>query len=126
MRAGLAVQGLALILASPAAAQGRFVEGGEYQSYGPAPPDESGAALPREARVLNFSADEGLDASGRPAAGSGIVGSLPLAVNADLHLGLISVVHAGARELDRRRTDLSREIRPPQSRVAAVGVSLRF
>jgi hypothetical protein len=128
MRAGLAVQGMMLVLASPAAAQGQIMEGGEYLTYGPALPDdeEYGGALPDLASALDVSRGREGGASGRTATRNRIVGSMPLADNADLNLGLISVVHVGARELDRRRTDLSREIRPPESRIAAVGVSLRF
>ena len=125
MRAGLAVQGMMLALASPAAAQGQSVEGGECSSYGPARPGVDNTSAD-EARPLDFGFSPAPDASGRPEERSRIVGSMPLAANADLNLGLISVVHGGARELDRRRTDLSREMRPPESRVAAVGVSWRF
>jgi hypothetical protein len=115
-----------LALASPAAAQGPLVEGGENPLYGPARPSAESARLPRRERAVSFTREDILREDGRPGTRTRIVGSLPLAANAELNLGLISVAHAGAKEFDRRRVDPSREVVPPRSRIAAVGLSLRF
>jgi hypothetical protein len=55
-----------------------------------------------------------------------MIGSLPLTADMDVGVGFFSVVGATERELVRRRTDPSREVRSRDSRVAAVGMSLRF
>jgi hypothetical protein len=55
-----------------------------------------------------------------------MIGSLPLLEGMDVGVGFFSVVGATEKELVRRRTDPSREVRTRDSRVAAVGMSLRF
>lgn len=123
----LFLPGLLLAIASPAAAQGPVPSDGEMRGLdsssawdGDEDPDPAAEAGP----VL---ADEDLfEGDRRGRSRDRIVGSLALTGNADVKLGLISVVHAAPKELARRRTDIAREVRPPESRVAAVGFSLHF
>ncbi|MBV8686749.1 MAG: hypothetical protein JOZ90_03785 [Alphaproteobacteria bacterium] len=120
MFAGLAVQGIMLALASPAAAQGQPQGGGEYRSYGPVLPPRGRAAAPRIFLALP-------PPEPGPAAGAGpLVRSVPVADNAALSLGLISVAATVPREMARRRTEPLREGRTGRMGIAALGFSLRF
>jgi hypothetical protein len=76
-----------------------------------------------QARAASFSNTPFLIGSGSSTA---MIGSLPLTAGVDVGVGFFSVVGATERELVRRRTDPSREVRSRDSRVAAVGMSLRF
>ena len=120
--AGLAVTGMMLVLASPAAAQDRPGEGGEATSFGTAP----------AAGRLSILVPQKVELDGRgvvPAVdptAPRLFGSLPVADNVELGVGLFSVVGATEKEQIRRRMDPAREFLRSGTRVAAVGMSLRF
>lgn len=122
----LFLPGLLLALASPAAAQGPDPAEGDYRG------GDSSSAWDADESDFGTDADlvpvdaRSFDGTPRGRGRDRIVGSLTLAGNADVKVGLISVVHAAPKELARRRIDIGREVRPPESRVAAVGFSLRF
>ena len=119
--AGLAVTGMMLVLASPAAALDRPGEGGEARSFATA------AATSRTAVNSQLMAldERGVVAAVDPTAPR-LFGSLPVADNVDLGVGLFSVVGSTEKEQVRRRMDPIREFRRSDTRVAAVGMSLRF
>jgi hypothetical protein len=119
-KTGLAVQGILLALALPAAARGQSVEGGETRHYGPllAPP---AVERPRQPAVHAQPAE--------PAAAperTHLFASVPLEGNAQLGVGLFTVPGATEAETIRRRTDPDPTIHTPETRVAAVGFSLPF
>jgi hypothetical protein len=118
---------LILLLAPPVAAQGQVVEGGEYNRYGP--PRVDGAARPNFSNVgrgLSFSRENVIREDGSAGSRTRLVGSLPVADNVDLGIGLFSVVGETEKETMRRRTDPMRDARPRDSKVAAVGLQIRF
>jgi hypothetical protein len=119
-KTGLAVQGMLLVLALPAAARGQSVEGGEIRHYGPllAPP-ASVRPLPR---VLPAAADPPAAAPER----TQLFASVPLDGNAQLGVGLFTVPGATEAETVRRRTEPDPTIHTPETRVAAVGFSMPF
>jgi hypothetical protein len=118
---GLAVMGTMLVLASPAAAQGPSVEGGDTNQAGPNPPatrqvppdSQSVAVDPRALAAIGPS-------------GPRLFGSVDLADNAHFGVGLFSVVGSTEKEQLRRRMDPTRAFLPAATRVAAVGFSMRF
>lgn len=106
---GLAVTGLTLVLALPAAAQDRPVEGGEYRQDAMRAP-------------MQLSRPPGPP----PRADTRIVGGLRLAKDAELGVGLFSVVGPSEREIVRRRTDPGADFRARDGRSAGLGLTLRF
>lgn len=120
--AGLAVMGTMLVLASPAAAQVRTGEGGEARSFGTAPAATRLSALvPQNVALDSRSVVPAVDPSAPR-----LFGSLPVADNVDLGVGLFSVLGTTEKEQARRRLDPSRDFLGSGTRVAAVGMSLRF
>jgi hypothetical protein len=119
-KTGLAVQGMLLALALPAAARGQTKEGGEIRHYGPllAPP---AAERPRPPAVHAQPAEPVA-----PAERTHLFASVPLEGNAQLGVGLFTVPGATEAETVRRRSDPDPSIRTPETRVAAVGFSLPF
>jgi hypothetical protein len=119
-KTGLAVQGILLALASPAAAWGQNVEGGEIRHYGPllAPPANV-RPLPR---ALPAAADPPAAAPER----TQLFASVPLEGDAQLGVGLFTVPTATEAETIRRRTDPDPTLRMPETRVAAIGFSMPF
>jgi hypothetical protein len=119
-KTGLAVQGMLLALAVPAAARGQGVEGGETRHYGPllAPP---AVERPRSL-VVRAQPAEAVVAPER----THLFASVPLEGNAQLGVGLFTVPGATEAETIRRRTDPDPSIRTPETRVAAVGFALPF
>jgi hypothetical protein len=118
-KTGLAVQGMLLALALPAAARGQSVEGGEIRHYGPL------LAPPATARPLPRS----LSLAGPQAAAperTHLFASVPLDGNAQLGVGLFTVPGATEAETVRRRTEPDPAIHTPETRVAAVGFSMPF
>jgi hypothetical protein len=118
-KTGLAVQGMLLALALPAAARGQNVEGGEVRHYGPL------LAPPATARPLPRS----LSPAGPQAAAperTHLFASVPLEGNAQLGVGLFTVPGATEAETVRRRTKPDPTIHSPETRVAAVGFSMPF
>jgi hypothetical protein len=119
-KTGLAVQGMLLALALPAAAMGQSVEGGETRHYGPllAPP----ASVRPMPRALPAAADPPASAQER----TRLFASVPLEGPGQLGVGLFTVPTATEAETVRRRTEPDPTIRMPETRVAAVGFSLPF
>jgi hypothetical protein len=111
-----------LVLASPATARDRSMEVGEARSF------ESGAATSRSGTHVSQSValdSRGVLPADDPSAPR-LFGSLSVAENVALGVGLFSVVGTTEKEQMRRRQDPSREYRGSGTRVAAVGMSLRF
>jgi hypothetical protein len=121
--AGLAVTGMMLVLASPATARDRPREGGEAKSFRTAPAvSRLGALVPQNVELDPKGVVPAVDPSVPR-----LFRSLPVADNVDLGVGLFSVVGTTEKEQIRRRLDPSREMSGRyDTRVAAVGMSLRF
>jgi hypothetical protein len=112
-----------LVLASPATARDRPAEGGEAKSFGTAPVVSRLRALVPQNVALDA---RGLLPTPDPTAPR-LFGSVPVADNVDLGVGLFSVIGGTEKEQLRRRMDPAREfLGSPGTRVAAVGMSLRF
>ena len=119
---GLAVTGMMLVLATPAAARDRSGEGGEAKSFGTALAASRSALVPQGVELDERRIDPPIDPS-EPR----LFGSLPVADNVALGVGLFSVVGTTEKEQVRRRLDPARELLGSSgTRVAAVGMSLRF
>jgi hypothetical protein len=112
-----------LVLASPAAALDRQVEGGEAKSFGAVPAQSRpGALVPQ-----NIELDSTDMAPAEDPTEPRLFRSLPVAENLAVGVGLFSVVGTTEKEQMRRRMDPAREMfGNPGTRVAAVGMSLRF
>lgn len=121
--AGLAVTGMMLVLASPATARDRSGVGGEARSFATAPA-ASRTSVNSQTMVLD---ERGLVPAVDPTAPR-LFGSVPVAdTNVAIGVGLFSVLGTTEREQVRRRMDPAREyLRSSATRVAAVGMSLRF
>lgn len=120
--AGLAVMGTMLVLAAPATARDRSGVGGEARSFETAPaPGRGGALVPQNVELDSHGAVPAEDPNAPR-----LFGSLPVADNVALGVGLFSVVGTTEKEQVRRRLDPSREFLRSGTRVAAVGMSLRF
>jgi hypothetical protein len=120
--AGLAITGMMLVLAMPATARDRSMEVGEATSFGIAPAQGRANTLVPQTVALD---SRGVLPAEDPSAPR-LFGSLPVADNVALGVGLFSVVGTTEKEQLRRRMDPSREYRGSDTRVAAVGMSLRF
>jgi hypothetical protein len=118
-KTGLAVQGMLLVLALPAAARGQTVEGGETRHYGPllAQPaaEQPRPAAPRAAPEANAAPER-----------TRLFASVPLEGDAQFGIGLFTVPGATEAETVRRRSDPDPTLHTPETRVAAVGFSLPF
>ncbi len=120
--AGLAVMGM-VVLESPSAALDRSAEGGEARSF---------EALPAQSRQgnlvpQNVALDAREVAPAEDPSAPRLFGSVPVADNVALGIGLFSVVGTTEKEQMRRRLDPAREfLGSSGTRVAAVGMSLRF
>jgi hypothetical protein len=120
--AGLAVMGMMLVLASPATARDRSGVGGEARSFATAPATSRTSAN-SQAMILD---ERGLIPALDPTAPR-LFGSVPVGDNVALGVGLFSVVGTTEKEQLRRRLDPAREYGGSTvTRVAAVGMSLRF
>ena len=107
----------ACLAAFPASAQSE--DRGEYKMKD----------MGREAPAAERPFDAQRMPAGRPAPaepGTRLISTVPVADNFDLGIGIFSVVGETEKETVRRRTDPSHEIISRRSKVAAVGLSLRF
>jgi hypothetical protein len=111
-----------LVLASPAAAMDRSMEGGEAKRFEAVPAQSRANALVPQTVALDSS---DIVPTVDPTAPR-LFGSLPVADNVDIGVGLFSVVGTTEKEQMRRRMDPAREFLRSGTRVAAVGMSLRF
>ena len=120
--AGLAVTGMMLVLASPAAALDRSVEGGEAKRF------EAIPAQSRSNRLVpqNVALDPRDIVPVEDPSAPRLFRSLPVADNVAVGVGLFSVLGTTEKEQMRRRLDPAREFLGSGTRVAAVGMSLRF
>ncbi|MEA3064189.1 MAG: hypothetical protein QOJ27_624 [Sphingomonadales bacterium] len=119
--AGLAVMGTMLVLASPAAARDRSGAGGEARSFATA--TATSRTVNSQAMILD---ERGLVPAVDPTAPR-MFGSVPVADNVALGVGLFSVVGITEKEQWRRRLDPALQYGgSTATRVAAVGMSLRF
>jgi hypothetical protein len=114
-----------LVLAAPATARDRSAEVGEAKSFRPV------AAAGRPVSHVAVSQSTAIEGRGVVPAedptAPRLFGSLPVAENMDLGVGLFSVVGLTEKEQLRRRLDPAREMLGSKgTRVAAVGMSLRF
>ena len=119
--AGLAAMGM-LVLAMPATARDRSVEVGEAKRFGIGPAQGRANTLVPQNIALN---SKGMLPAEDPNAPR-LFGSLPVADNVALGVGLFSVVGTTEKEQMRRRMDPARDFLGSGTRVAAVGMSLRF
>jgi hypothetical protein len=111
-----------MVLASPAAALDRSVEGGEAKSFGTVPAhSRSGTLVPQ-----NVELDESAIAPAEDPSEPRLFRSLSVAENMAVGVGLFSVLGTTEKEQVRRRLDPAREFLGSGTRVAAVGMSLRF
>jgi hypothetical protein len=112
-----------MVLASPAAALDRSVGDGEAKSFGAVPAQSRpGAMVPQNVAFDS----KGMVPVEDPSAPR-LFGSLPVAENVAVGVGLFSVVGTTEKEQIRRRMDPAREMLGTSgTRVAAVGMSLRF
>jgi hypothetical protein len=120
--AGLAVMGM-MVLASPVAALDRSAEGGEAKSFGTVPAQSrTGGLVPQ-----NVELDSTGIAPAEDPTEPRLFRSLEVAGNMAVGVGLFSVVGNTEKEQVRRRLDPAREMLGNSgTRVAAVGMSLRF
>jgi hypothetical protein len=120
--AGLAVTGM-MVLASPAAALDRSVEGGEAKRFEAVPAQSRSNSLVPQNVALDSSDIVPADDPSAPR----LFQSLPVAENMAVGVGLFSVLGSTEKEQVRRRLDPAREMLGSSgTRVAAVGMSLRF
>ncbi|HYI41004.1 MAG TPA: hypothetical protein VE053_11875 [Allosphingosinicella sp.] len=121
--AGLAATGMMLVLASPAAALDRSAEGGEAKRFVTAPAQSRSGNLVPQNVALDPSDMVPVEDPSAPR----MLGSLPVAENLAVGVGLFSVLGSTEKEQIRRRLDPAREMLGNSgTRVAAVGMSLRF
>ena len=121
--AGLAVTGMMLVLASPAAALDRSVEGGEAKRFETVPAQ----SRPNVLVPQNVALDPSDVVPAEDPSAPRLFGSLPVADNLAVGVGLFSVLGTTEKEQIRRRMDPAREMLGSSgTRVAAVGMSLRF
>jgi hypothetical protein len=112
-----------MVLASPAAALDRSAGGGEAKSF------ETVQAQSRQGALVpqNVALDSKDILPAEDPSAPRLFGSLPVAENVALGVGLFSVVGTTEKEQMRRRLDPAREfLGVSGTRVAAVGMSLRF
>jgi hypothetical protein len=114
--------GMMLVLSSPAAALDRPEEGGEAKRFGIAPVQGRANTLVPQTIALDAQRIVPAEDPSAPR----LFGSVPVGDNVALGVGLFSVVGTTEKEQLRRRQDPSREFLGADTRVAAVGMSLRF
>ncbi len=121
--AGLAVTGMMLVLASPAAALDRSAEGGEAKRFEAVPAQSRPGILVPQSVALD---SKGIVTAEDPSEPR-LFGSVPVGENVAVGVGLFSVVGTTEKEQIRRRMDPAREmLGNSATRVAAVGMSFRF
>jgi hypothetical protein len=122
--AGLAVMGMMLVMAAPATARDRSGVGGEARSFETAPAASRGGVLVPQ----NVELDARKILPAEDPTAPRLFGSVPVADdNVTIGVGLFSVVGTTEKEQIRRRLDPSRAMLGADgTRVAAVGMSLRF
>ncbi|HYJ83525.1 MAG TPA: hypothetical protein VEW26_11880 [Allosphingosinicella sp.] len=121
--AGLAVMGMMLVLSSPSAARDRSEEGGEAKRFEAVPAQ----SRPNSLVSQNVAMDPSDIVPAEDPSAPRLFRSLPVAENMAVGVGLFSVIGTTEKEQLRRRIDPAREMLGSHgTRVAAVGMSLRF
>lgn len=118
---------LPLVLATSAIAQAPVGASSQSRVFGPSyvPPDAS-HTLPVSTSGFNLAREPYTEEDGSPAVRRGVVGSLPLAPNLSLGIGLLQVNRTKQRERALARTRPMRDVGGSRNRIAAVGLSFRF
>ena len=126
-----------LLLASPALAQVQ-PDGGDDRrgTLGPSYSEmqgrqndfvgQDGTLFPEGARGVGVSSQPFVREDGSRGTRTGLVGSVPAAPNMNVGIGLFSINRTNARERDMRRLQPMRDVNERGSRMAAVGLSVRF
>lgn len=127
-----------LLLASPALAQAQPDEGEDRRTtLGPSYAemqgrqsdfvDRNGALFPEQrGRGIGVSNQPFVRDDGTKGTRTGLVGSVPVAPNTSLGVGLFSINRTNARDRDLGRLQPMRDVNERRSRMAAVGLSVRF
>ncbi|HEX8402570.1 MAG TPA: hypothetical protein VF628_12800 [Allosphingosinicella sp.] len=126
-----------LLLATPALAQVQTDEGDERRTtLGPSYAEmqgrqsdfvgQDGALFPDRASGLGVSAQPFVREDGSKATRTGLVGSVPVSSNMNVGVGLFSINRTSPRDRDLRRLQPMRDVNDRGSRMAAVGLSVRF
>jgi hypothetical protein len=127
-----------LLLASPALAQAQPDEGEDRRTtLGPSYAEmqgrqsdfvgQDGALFPeRRGGPVSVSNQPFVSEDGTRGTRTGLVGSVPVAPNMSLGVGLFSINRTSARERGLQRLQPMRDVNDRGSRMAAVGMSIRF
>ncbi|HEX9953722.1 MAG TPA: hypothetical protein VGB48_00720 [Allosphingosinicella sp.] len=91
-----------------------------FRAAEPAPPVASAR------QPLRFYNDTIIREDGTPPDRRAIVGSMPLVGPVEAELGLFSVTGAKVKERELREADPMSDVQPRRSKVAAVGLRMRF
>lgn len=126
-----------LLLATPALAQ-VGPDGGETQrtTLGPSTAEmqgrqsdfvgQDGALFPEARRGVSASTQPFVNSDGTRGTRTGLVGSVPVAPNTSIGVGLFSINRTSARERNIGRLQPMRDVNERGSTMAAVGLSVRF
>lgn len=118
---------LPLVLATPALAQAPAGASSQSRVFGPSyVPAEAPHTLPVSTSGFNLARETFTEEDGSPATRKGVVGSLPLAPNLSLGVGLLQVNRTKQRERALARTRPMSDVGGRQDRIAAIGLSFRF
>lgn len=85
-----------------------------------------GTVFPERAKGVGVSSQRFVQEDGSQARRNGLVGSLPIAPNMNLGVGLFSVTRYSARERDFKRTQPMKDVGERTGSLAAIGLSVRF
>ncbi len=126
-----------LLLASPALAQGQAQPDEQRRAtLGPGPAEaegrrsdflgDNGALFPDRAQRVGIAAEPFVRDDGSRGTRTGLVGSVPVAPNTSLDLGLFRVNRTSSRDRDMNRLQPMRDVNERRSTMAAVGLRVRF
>ena len=131
-RVALAALATTLVLAAPAEAQ-QPVDSRPLAAQRLGPPDQGPAYLapgaglfPSQGAGLSVTTQNYSEQDGEPAIRKGLVGSVEVAPNATIGIGLFSVNRYSRREPEFRRIQPMRDVRGQEKKIAAVGLSFSF
>ncbi len=126
-----------LLLATPALAQAQPGEGEDRRpTLGPSYAemqgrqsdfvDREGSLFPETGRRFGVSTEPFMRSDGTTGKRTGLVASTPVAPNVNLGVGLFSINKTSPAERDFKRLQPMRDVNERGSRMAAVGLSVRF
>jgi hypothetical protein len=87
---------------------------------------QDGSLFPERARGVGVSAQPFVNDDGTRGTRTGLIGSVPVAPNMNVGLGLFKINRTNARERDLGRFQPMRDLNERRSTMAAVGLSVRF